>query len=48
MTNDDSPQTTPKSAAPLALWLVPLAAAGPFALTMGTRSLRSLSVHRPA
>ena len=37
MMNNTIPQAAARSAAPLALWLVLLAAAGTFALTMGTR-----------
>lgn len=37
MTNNMTPQAAARAAAPLALWLVLLAAAGAFALTMGTR-----------
>ena len=44
MTNNNTPQAaaTTKSAAPLALWLVLLTAAGAFALTMGTRQTMGL------
>ena len=42
MTNNDTPPVAAKSAAPLALWLVLLAAAGAFALTMGTRQTMGL------
>ena len=43
MTNNHTPQATAtKPAAPLALWLVLLAAAGAFALTMGTRQTMGL------
>src|SRR3989344_1895707 len=42
MTNNDTPPVAAKSAAPLALWLVLLAAAGAFALPMGTRQTMGL------
>jgi len=38
MTNNTTPQAAARAAAPLALWLVLLAAAGTFAMTMGTAS----------
>ena len=42
MTNNTTPQAAARSAAPLALWLVLLAAAGTFAMTMGTRQTMGL------
>ena len=42
MTNSTTPQTAAKSPAPLALWQVLLAAAGTFAMTMGTRQTMGL------
>ena len=42
MTTDNTPQAAAKSSAPWALWLVLLAAAGAFALTMGTRQTMGL------
>ncbi|WP_453934506.1 MFS transporter [Acidovorax temperans] len=42
MTSNTTPQTAARSAAPLALWLVLLAAAGTFAMTMGTRQTMGL------
>ena len=42
MTNNNAPQAAAKPAAPLALWLVLLAAVGAFALTMGTRQTMGL------
>ena len=42
MTNNTTPQAAARSAAQLALWLVLLAAAGTFAMTMGTRQTMGL------
>lgn len=42
MTNNTTPPAAARSAAPLALWLVLLAAAGTFAMTMGTRQTMGL------
>jgi hypothetical protein len=42
MTTEHTPQAAAKSSAPWALWLVLLAAAGAFALTMGTRQTMGL------
>ena len=42
MTNNTTPQAAARSATPLALWLVLLAAAGAFAMTMGTRQTMGL------
>ena len=42
MTNNATPQAAARSAAPLALWLVLLAGASTFAMTMGTRQTMGL------
>ena len=42
MTNNTTPQAAARAATPLALWLVLLAAAGTFAMTMGTRQTMGL------
>ncbi|HTH12558.1 MAG TPA: MFS transporter, partial [Acidovorax sp.] len=42
MVNSAAAKASPQSAAPWALWLVLLAAAGAFALTMGTRQTMGL------